>query len=579
MTNEVVATPTADGHFRPESISHFKEVAKNMAWLLERPLQKCQEDLARIYGYAGLHEVQQVLKMSGIPGPFAPRFNYLGTDDAELVENQDRRIFYILFGAPKGYWREDRIADDRCFLVFELGLFQEAAEHRACFEKIRQVLSYEVTVDSWPLISGWPLGLKSWLASGYTEPVSLVEGWRNELPPSRYFPMVRADIRWQRRMTGLARLPTMFRVLAKRVGGRKPSGMGRVAFDKFDDNGGGICDPFWEAYYLVEWLRQKPPQNAEGTQAQPQLIDAFVQRPSRATAAACEFVKDMKDPVGFRDRWAFESFKAALDRYTDSSKALFSSSLAEGFIQSTFLQMDAASADLSESAAGQLWQFSCTRSKVIESLDGRAMPELQPVIHANGSLIVPFNHDLRAMSSSAWYVVHDLSEFASEDAAVAFDELYLPAVGVSRLDFTYRRKYYSIIEIDELLSASGVDVETVRDYFVRLRNSFDDQCFPDSYGYWCKTLSLVYEDEDENNDRNQDSEYADYVYAPSVLLINIPGSGLTFVGGVHRTGKPVSNLKRDATKNTTQSGEALATMVMEAIKGLEVDVVVYDGGI
>lgn len=240
------------GWFRPESISHFKEVAKNMAWLLERPVQKCQEDLARIYGYSGLHELQQVLKRPGVPGPFDPRYSYLASDDEAIIEGHEQRITYVLFGVPKRYWRDDYLAEDRCFLVFEMGLFQEAAEHRACFEKIRHVLSYEVSTDRWPLIHGWPLGLKSWLASSYTEPVDLADDWHKLLPQSQYAPLAYADIRLQRRLTGLTRLATMFQILAPRIGGRKPSGMGRVAFDQFEDEGGGISDPSWEAYYLDE---------------------------------------------------------------------------------------------------------------------------------------------------------------------------------------------------------------------------------------------------------------------------------------------------------------------------------------
>ncbi|MCQ4438364.1 hypothetical protein NO135_25495, partial [Clostridioides difficile] len=64
-----------------------------MEWLLERPLQRCQEDLARIYGYSGFHELQQVLKKPGIAGPFAPRYNYLASNEEALVEGHDRAIF------------------------------------------------------------------------------------------------------------------------------------------------------------------------------------------------------------------------------------------------------------------------------------------------------------------------------------------------------------------------------------------------------------------------------------------------------------------------------------------------------
>jgi hypothetical protein len=580
MTNEVVAAaPVVAGRFRPESVSHFKEVAKNMAWLLERSVQKCQEDLARIYGYSGLHELQQVLKQPGTSGPFAPRYS-CPPDEEGLVEELDRRIFFVLFGLHKGYWREDHLASDRCFLVFEMGLFQEAAEHRACFQKIKQLLTYEVMFDEWPLIHGWPLGLKSWLASRYTEPMDMAPGWQKKLPQSKIGAgMARADIGWQSRMTGRVRLATMFKCLAPRVAGRKPKEMSRVPFREFEDEGGGVTEPAWEAYYLVDWLTEKKSKGS-GTASpiRKDLIEAFVQRPSLATAAACEFVKDLKDPVSFRDRWAFECFKAALERYDDPSKALFSSSLDDGAIQSLHLHMGWESAELSESSRCQLWQLNCTRTEVIKSEKVGASPMLQPVIHANGSLIVPYNQDLVVMHPDGWHLLHDASEFASESAALAFTDIYLPAIGVKRLDFTYLDDY-SIVEIDELLLASSVTIEALRSYFVRLLEAFDDNnCLPDSYGLWCQTLSLVYEDDGENNERVEDFAYADNVHAPSVLLINVDGCGVTFVQATNRRGKPVSVLRRNSRK-TTPAGEALASTVMAAVKGLAVDVVVYDGGL
>ncbi|MFC5512829.1 hypothetical protein ACFPOU_17130 [Massilia jejuensis] len=577
MINNAGAVAPVDGRFRPESISHFKEVAKNLAWLLERPLQKCQEDLARIYRYTGLHELQQVMSKPGSPGPFDPRYNYLESEEEEVIEEHERRIFFILFGIPKGYWREGFVAKDRCFLVFEMGLFQEAAEHRVCFEKIRQLLSYEVPSDRWPLIHGWPLGLKSWLSSGYTEPFTLAEGWAKVFPPSRYAPVEYADIRWQRRMTGLVRLKDIFQILAPRVGGRKPAGMGQVAFGQFEIEGGDIIESSFEEYYLAEWLALKTPQpRPEGAHQQKEAIRAFVQRPSRATAAACDFVKDLKDPVGFRDRWAFESIKAAMHDNGNPSRALFSSTLAEGSIQSLFLHMEWGDADVSESYGCGMWQLNYTQTLVNDQLDtaGR-MPIAQPFIHANGSLIVPFDSDLTPLSHEGWYLCHDSSDFASELAAVAFAEVYLPAIGVGRSGFAFRQSAYSVIEIEELLLADSVNPAALKAYFQGLLDTFEDNCLADSYGYWCHTLDLIDEDAEGNRERNENDEYADNVFAPAVLLINVEGGGLTFVEAMHQRGQRVSSLKRATAVDST--ARALAAMVVEAVKGLEVDVVVYDG--
>ncbi len=589
MTNEVGTTSPveqaneqATGRFRPESLSHFKEVAKNMAWLLERPVQKCQEDLARIWGYSGLHELQQVLKRPGPAGPFEPRYNYLGTDNEALVEGHEQRILHILFGVPKHYWRsEDAWAtDEKGYLVFEMGLFQEAAEHRACVEKIKLALTYDQPPDTWPLINGWPLGLRSWLAARYTEPLSLADGWQAVLPPSRYVHMEHANLQWQRRTAGLARLATMFQILAPRVQGQKPAGMGQVDFSEFEDDGGGLRDSSWESYCLREWLLKKHSHGRQATTSgQGDLVQAFIERPSRATAAACEFVADLKDPVAFRDRWAFEAYKAALTSYPDRSQGLYSSTLADGAIQSLLLHADCDCADIGRSDGCQLWRLDCTWSEVAQPANAGGRPTVQPVIHATGSLIVPYNDDLVCMTTTDWYFCHDASEFSSETAAWVFDKVYLPAVGVKSLDFTYREGMYSIIEIEEVLLSSTVTVEVLRAYFGRLLRAFDAGCLPESYGGWCETLGLTYYDRDENESRNENGNYADYIYTPAVLLIAVQGCGLTSVEATSKSGKRVSSLKPSAKKGSTPEGKELAAKILQATKGLDVDVVVYDGSV
>lgn len=580
MINDAGAIVPIAGRFRPESAGHFKEVSKNLAWLLKRPLQKCQEDLARIYGYSGLHELQEILKRPGIAGPFAPRYGYYGSENEAGVESQERRIFLVLFGTYKAYWREEEyLVEDKCFLVFEMGLFQEAAEHRACIEKIKHALAYGNLLNDWPLIHGWPLGLKSWLAANYTEPVDLAENWHNVLPAARYAPIGCADIGWQRRMTGMIRLASVFKVLAPRITARKPNGMGKIAFAELEDEAGGLSDTSWEGYYFAQWLEKKLVGKTENVSPQQRkAIEAFEQRPSQATAAACGFVKGVKDPVAFRDRWAFECFKASLDSYNDGSKAQFMSTLEDGAVHSLFLHMDADSAQVSEGSGGQFWQFHLTRSEMVETQKGGRNATLQPTIHANGSLIRPYDEDLVCMSDTDWYLGHDASEFASEHGALAFKKHYLSAIGIKELGFTHWDSDRSIVEIDELLTAPGVTVEVLKNYFTEFLNLFDDYYLPDSYGFWCKVLELDYDDADENSQMHEDSPYADYVPVPAVLLINVAGCGLTFVHATHMNGKPVSTLKRGAGHKVDESADALAAMVIEAVKDLEVDVVVYDGG-
>jgi hypothetical protein len=56
--------------FRPETKEAFSLYAGNLAACLDIPLQSSQELLARLYGYANLHELLAVLKTPAPPGPF-----------------------------------------------------------------------------------------------------------------------------------------------------------------------------------------------------------------------------------------------------------------------------------------------------------------------------------------------------------------------------------------------------------------------------------------------------------------------------------------------------------------------------
>jgi hypothetical protein len=62
---------TSDSNpFRLPSYNEFGDYAANIAALLLLPLQFCQEWLARLYGYSGLHELRKVYETKGNFGPF-----------------------------------------------------------------------------------------------------------------------------------------------------------------------------------------------------------------------------------------------------------------------------------------------------------------------------------------------------------------------------------------------------------------------------------------------------------------------------------------------------------------------------
>ena len=56
--------------YRPISKAEFSRYAKNFSWLIQLPLQRSQELLARAYGYRDYYGLRADLMKGGEPGPF-----------------------------------------------------------------------------------------------------------------------------------------------------------------------------------------------------------------------------------------------------------------------------------------------------------------------------------------------------------------------------------------------------------------------------------------------------------------------------------------------------------------------------
>ena len=124
-----------DIRFRPANKDDFSRYARNLAWVLLEPLQKTQELLARIYGYASLHELQAALRSAAIPGPYDDEV-YTGSCE----DWQDR----ILVQMRRRGERENRVLnlvaafkkvpiaklDQRFWEAREIGLFCLPHNHR-----------------------------------------------------------------------------------------------------------------------------------------------------------------------------------------------------------------------------------------------------------------------------------------------------------------------------------------------------------------------------------------------------------------------------------------------------------------
>lgn len=129
--------------FRPASHNDFSRYARNLSWLLQEPLQKCQELLAQIYGYSNLHELHAVLELPGHGGPFDDEFEP-GTDRDRLGRARDKRLLDLVCQAKR---RGLAQLDPRHWLARELGLFCTPREHRA---RVRQLRARYALLDGPP---------------------------------------------------------------------------------------------------------------------------------------------------------------------------------------------------------------------------------------------------------------------------------------------------------------------------------------------------------------------------------------------------------------------------------------------
>lgn len=130
----------AVGRFRPVSAADFSAYAKHLAWVIQEPLRQTQELLARIYGYSGTHELQQVLKVPGEPGPFdcdwlfRDEHDRLRANPAINTSQRSNRVLDLVCAA-KGIELKD--LDHRGWLSRDLDLFNPPQQHRDTYRQMR----------------------------------------------------------------------------------------------------------------------------------------------------------------------------------------------------------------------------------------------------------------------------------------------------------------------------------------------------------------------------------------------------------------------------------------------------------
>lgn len=155
------AYPRPDWTFRPSSRADFSERSKNVARLLQQPLQKTQEFLARIFGFPDLHALQAELVrveadpeshppgpfmdalMAGLRQEFDPEVTRLKGKGVRFVNEAERDNHLLSATIEFCFGDVNHFPADRQWDVREIDLFGSLDQHRVSFARIR---------DKWRLL-------------------------------------------------------------------------------------------------------------------------------------------------------------------------------------------------------------------------------------------------------------------------------------------------------------------------------------------------------------------------------------------------------------------------------------------
>jgi hypothetical protein len=155
--------------FRPADPLDFSRRAKHLAHLLQIPLQETQNILARAYGYAHLHELQEVLKAEGSPGPYQDRL----VDHLSAIEPKEADAHVQL-----DFYRQQRLMrlisdrfdqtpreflENRHMLACDLGLFCTPGAHRLAKKAVDAFIESGKGVTD----QGFPFGYNGHLHAKY----------------------------------------------------------------------------------------------------------------------------------------------------------------------------------------------------------------------------------------------------------------------------------------------------------------------------------------------------------------------------------------------------------------------------
>lgn len=298
--------------FRPPSLNDFARCAKSLKQVIDLPLQKCQELLARIYGYSGAHELRQALASPGDVGVFDDSPGDIPwKDQQEMKRARFLRIEEILI--PALSVRPNAV--DAARLCQHAGLFSRPTVNR---EKMADIL------NALPLVRdrAWPADAAVEWVRGY------LTDWTVDFAPMESMVCVEGSPYDPRRMVARQRAyrePTLF---LKAFANRDEPIPILPALDSlpWDEYARESCypDERWQkdlpdwGEYVINVLRPHLGlAEASGTEEEIEVLYDFQSNPSETDARTNPWLKDISNIVEIARQWERACFAALAQAIVD----------------------------------------------------------------------------------------------------------------------------------------------------------------------------------------------------------------------------------------------------------------------
>lgn len=517
---------TAVERFRPASPGDFKKYAKDLGWLIDKPLQRAQELLARMYGYADLHELQVILKRAGTAGPFDDDSDF--SERARFVEGRAPRLARLLateLGIPEASPLPERPAR-----VAQLGLFCSPKQQREMKTALVEALGEEERRKRNQQRSGWPSRLLKHLDRVYRLP------WRVVAPEAGAFATMLHSVSFLQSEFNpehMVRNARTFREPEVYLAGtaEPPSHPDLPEFDTdgIYDCGGDFMHFSYDeddfAWNVIETIYPKyAGRQVDAPEDDDTVWNAlarFQEHPSAAVAAKHPILSAIPNVTTLAKVWDAHRYRACASAWldyrvpysllTDAFQFTHAGTGAETHMK-LLLELEGSS-DHKDMQDMSLWRYRATCLALSDSGE-----EATPVALLAGRLIVPFKGQYSVHPENLMVMMDAQSAFMN-DVWKVLQYRYFPGDGYADVAaFCDDRPFESFITVEVEIASQWRGKGLLPEVLSMLSAMIDSAAFAQFDCSW----EMIGENPDDFDDFDIEAEYE--LGRPTVFIFPVPGT-------------------------------------------------------